>query len=127
MALLPLLGIALRLLFCPLATNDNSRRIGRIFVIISLINWVNGNNLNDFLTGQFSNIYGTKLSLLQIDVTKRVCVVLAFIKNCDLILNHQIDLFNGYVLGSKHFPFNCLLSSPDSISVETKLKYRGEE
>jgi hypothetical protein len=52
---------------------------------------------------------------------------LAFIKNCDLILNHQIDLFNGCVIDSNHFPLSCLLSSPDSISGETKVKYRGEE
>jgi hypothetical protein len=52
---------------------------------------------------------------------------LAFIKNCDLILNHQIDLFNGCVIDSNHFPMNCLLSYPDSISGETKAKYRGDE
>jgi hypothetical protein len=93
---------------------------------MSFRNWVYGNNLNNFLTGQFSNIYGTKLSLLQIDVTKRVCVVLAFIKNCDLILDHQIDLFNGYVLGSKHFPLNCLLSSPDSILETPSINLGGD-
>jgi hypothetical protein len=37
---------------------------------MSFINWVYSNILNDFLTGQFSNVYGTMLSLLQFDVNQ---------------------------------------------------------